>query len=111
MAGRTRLILGSNGQKEARVYTVMPLPSSPPAPAVEIERVRLLDPRQTSTVVSGTSASTGPRNPEQRLAQQVAPGVDLPDGLPATKAQRVLLDPELVAQWRAEAASREGGGA
>jgi hypothetical protein len=110
-----RSIVASNGQSEARAYLVVDVPPPGPEPALALERVQILDPRQTSTLVNGAvRAGSGPRNPEQRdVSLPKPPGVELPDGLPATKAQRIFLDPEVVARWRAEAAEEartKGGG-
>jgi hypothetical protein len=103
----TMQVLRSNGENEARAYVEVEVPPSPPAPAVEIDRVRIVDPRDTVTVRRGAPRSTPP-NPQQRVwPPQAPPAVDLPDALPATKAQRVILDPALVARWRAQAARKE----
>jgi hypothetical protein len=105
----TMQILISDGRNEARAYAKVVVHSSRPEPSVEMERVQIVDPRLTSTVQLGTpSAGSGPRNPEQTVwAQPEPPAVDLPDRLPVTKAQRVFIDPELVARWRAEAQTKE----
>lgn len=99
------MVLRSNGENEVRAYAVIDLRPSRREAALEMERVRIVDPRHTSTVRRGSlGTGSGPRN-----AAQVAwrppnpPGIELPDALPATKAQRVLIDPELIATWRAEA--------
>ncbi len=98
-----RNVLRSNGQNEAHAYAMLDVPPSRPEPPVDLERVHLRDPRRVPTAPIG-AVLTGPRNPEQRVWPAPAPpGVDLPDALPATKAQRVLIDPDLIAQWRAEA--------
>jgi hypothetical protein len=108
MARRTVQVLESNGKLEARAYAIVVLRPAPPEPAAELERVLILDPRQATTVVPGAVPSgTGPRNPDQKVPSPArSPAIELPDALPATKAQRVLIDPELVAQWRAEAQKR-----
>jgi hypothetical protein len=101
--------LTSNGSNEARAHAVVLVRPSRPEPAVAIDRVQIVDPRHTSTVRLGpASAGSGPRNPEQTMwAPPELPAIDLPDGLPATKAQRVFISPELVASWRAEAKEKE----
>jgi hypothetical protein len=103
-------VLESNGQNEARAYAVMEVPPPRVVPPVDAERVQIGDPRQVVTAPSGTRRpGLGPRNAEQASWPLLGPpGVDLPDALPATKAQRVLLDPELVARWRVEAKMKEG---
>jgi hypothetical protein len=102
-------IVTSNGRNVARAYLVVAVPLPRPEPALELYRVRSVDPRQTPTLAKGAARpASGPRNPDQRTAALPRPpGIELPDGLPATKAQRVLIDPELVAQWRAEALAAE----
>src|SRR5262249_18221798 len=97
------------GQNEARAYAVMEVPPPRPEPRAEADRVRLADPRRVATAPNGTRRpGPGPRNPDQDAwPLPPPPGADLPDALPATKAQRVLLDPDLVARWRAEAKLKE----
>ncbi len=101
---RTRA-LWSGGQNEARVYAVLDVPEPRPEPSMPPERVYVVQPQRASTLRKGAApVGSGPRNPDQRVwPPPPPPGVDLPDGLPATKAQRVLIDPELISQWREEA--------
>jgi hypothetical protein len=107
MEGRAVQVLRSNGENEARAYAKVEVRPSAQEPEVEVARVRIVDPRHTSTVTRGARRA-GPRNPQQDVwPARKPPGVDLPDGRPATKAQRVMIDPELVAQWRAEAKMKE----
>ena len=40
------------------------------------------------------------------MASRKAAEINLPDARPATKAQRVIIDPDLAARWRAEAAAK-----
>jgi hypothetical protein len=104
MAVRTVQVLESNGKNEARAYAVVVVRPAHPEPAEEVERVQIVDPRHATTVTGVAPAGSGPRNPQQRSPSPAKPPeIDLPDALPATKAQRVLIDPELVARWRAEA--------
>jgi len=105
MEGSAVKMLSSNGEKEARAYAKAEVPPSPPEPVMENERVQIVDPRHTVTLPSPLPRlGRAPRNPEQKAWPIPRPaGIELPDGRPATKAQRVFLDPELVAQWRAEA--------
>jgi hypothetical protein len=105
MARRNVHVLESNGQNEARAYAVVVVPPAHPEPEEDLERVQIVDPRHATTAVTGGApAGSGPRNPEQRSPSPAKPPeIDLPDALPATKAQRVLIDPEVVARWRAEA--------
>ena len=102
-------VLRSNGENEARVHATVELPVRRVEPTVNQgeARVQIADPQQTSTVRrSARRAGAGPRNPQAKVLPPAAtapPAVELPDGLPATKAQRVILDPEVVARWRARA--------
>ena len=102
-------VLRSNGENDARAYAVVELRPSRFEAAGEIERVRIVDPRHTSTVRRGAPGTgSEPRNPAQMAWRPPKPpGIELPDALPATKAQRVLIDPELLAEWRAEARMKE----
>jgi hypothetical protein len=107
MARRIVQVLESNGQKEARAYAVAVVRPAPPEPVAELERVLILDPRQVTTAVTGAVPAPGPRNPEQKAPSPTKPReIDLPDALPATKAQHVYIDPELIARWRVEAERR-----
>jgi hypothetical protein len=109
MEGSAVKMLCSNGKSEARAYATAGVRLSTPAPEVEIERVQIVNPRHTLTMPSGVPCGgSAPRNPEQKvLALPRHPGIELPDRRPATKAQRVFIDPELAAQWRAEAMLKE----
>jgi hypothetical protein len=102
-------ILQSNGQREARAYTLVTVPALRPEPHLEQERVVVCAPRDVRTAPSSARvAGAGPRNADQVVWPPPGPpALDLPDGLPATKAQRVYIDPALVAQWRAEARRKE----
>src|SRR5262249_15432548 len=107
MGGRAMQVLRSNGENEARAYAEVEVRPSGPEPEAVAERVEIVDPRHTSTVRRGVRRA-GPRNPAQKaLPGEKLPSVELPDGRPATKAQRVIIDPELAAQWRAEAKRKE----
>jgi hypothetical protein len=100
-------VLESHGRNEARAYAVLDVPPARPEPPMAEERVLVVDPRTTSTVRAARAASS-PRNADQKAwPLPPPPAIDLPDGLPATEAQRVHIDPELVARWRAEAKDEE----
>jgi hypothetical protein len=106
------VVLRSNGENEARVYATVDVPPRGVAPGVEEkERVQIVDPRQTATVRrSARRAGAGPRNPQAKTlppAETTPPAVELPDARPPTKAQRVILDPAVVARWRAQAREEE----
>lgn len=96
--------LRSNGETKLALYVA---PYAPPAGAPgavdDGERVTLCDPRSTETVeLRALALRRGPRNPEQRTLRSPEPRVELPDGRPLTRAQRVLVPPELMARWRRE---------
>lgn len=102
-------ILRSNGENEARAYARITVPATRGAPLIESERVVLTDPRRTETV-SGSPKSSGPRNAEQKVwPAPKAPGIELPDGRPLMKAQRIWIDPELLVEWELEEAQRRRG--
>jgi hypothetical protein len=102
-------ILRSNGENEARAHAWITVPASPAAPALDAERVVVVDPRRTATI-SGPPRSSGPRNLEQKVwPAPKAPGIELPDRRPLTKAQRFWIDPELLVEWEREEAERRQG--
>ncbi len=102
-------ILRSNGENEVRVHAWVTVRPSRFAPPVEDERVVLVDPRRTETV-SGPVQCSGPRNPEQKVwPAPRAPGIELPDGRPLMKAQRIWIDPELLERWEREEEERRRG--
>jgi hypothetical protein len=103
-------ILRSNGEHEARAYAQGTVPALRAPPRIEEERVVLTDPRRTETV-SGSPAGAGPRNLNERVwPPPEAPGIELPDARPLTKAQRFWIDPELLEQWEQEEAERRRAG-
>ena len=104
-------VLCSDGKATAWAYVLVPAPLSVPTPSAPGERVLLVDPLRTPTVRRNEPRpASGPRNLDQRAwSAPEALAVELPDRRPATKTQRVILDPDLVARWRADArAKREG---
>jgi hypothetical protein len=95
--------LKSNGELSARGYAVVEVRRGAPEPPVAPERVVIVRPTQTATR-TGPRAGSGPRAPDQQTwPPQKGPAIVLPDGRPLTKAQRFWIDPELLAQWDAEA--------
>jgi hypothetical protein len=101
--------LRSDGAPEARAYVEIELPAAAPEPTVEMERVRVLDPRHTPTLHLDMQPASGPRNPEQlALPEPNDLRVELPDGRPLTEPQRVIVPPELIAHWLAEAEQKRG---
>jgi hypothetical protein len=101
--------LRSDGAPEARAYVKIDVPASSREPTLEMERVRVLDPRHTPTLHLETQQASGPRNPDQRaLPEPDELRVELPDGRPLTEPQRVIVPPELVARWLAEAEEKRG---
>jgi hypothetical protein len=76
---------------------------SPPSPVPEAERVVIVDPRRTATTpTSQQQGGGGPRAPDQLRLPEPSTGIELPDGRPLTKAQRVWVDPEVIERWKAE---------
>src|SRR5262249_6286216 len=73
-------------------------------PTMEMETIRIEDLRRARA--AGEDAPrrrSGPRNPEQQAPlRSEGPGVELPEGLPATKKQPILIDSELLLQWNEE---------
>jgi hypothetical protein len=70
-------------------------------------RVEIIDPRRAPTLRDDRPRSTGPRDPHQReWRAPKPPGIELPDGRPIMKAQRIYVDDELLEQWEAEARAR-----
>jgi hypothetical protein len=102
--------LRSDGENEASAYVEADVPSSRVEPTIEMERVAVSDPRRTPTLrLDERPRASGPRNP----AQKTLPGpeelrVELPERRPLTKAQPVIVPPELAAKWREEAKKRGG---
>lgn len=94
--------LRSDGALSARGYVTTCVQPSRPGPVPDAERVVLVDPRRTATAPTGEQAGAGPRAPEQLRRPEPSPGIELPDGRPLMKAQRVWIDPELLAKWDAE---------
>ncbi|MFT3770156.1 MAG: hypothetical protein QM820_32405 [Minicystis sp.] len=98
--------LCSNGRDEARAYAEMELPPPRVEPPLEMDRIAIVDPRRTPTLhLDEPPASSGPRNPEQMTppAPEDELRVELPERLPLTAAQPVIVPPELAALWREEA--------
>lgn len=96
-------IFQTNGDLAARAYAVGRPPPPIVPPVVEIERVEILDPRRTVTLLSDRPRCPGARDPAQMEWRGVKPlRVELPDGRPIMKAQRVFVDPDLVEQWEQE---------
>jgi hypothetical protein len=97
--------LRSNGETEARAYVEAEVPAPRAEPALDAERVEIVDPHHTPTLhLDKQQKGSGPRNDEQtRLREPGELSVELPDGLPLTASQLVIVPPELAAQWREEA--------
>ena len=100
--------LRSNGEPAARAYVETAVPAPCVEPTMEAERVAIVDPRHTPTLHrEGKPTGAGPRNPDQKTLRD--PGelrVELPEDLPMTEAQIVIVPPELAAKWREEAKRR-----
>jgi hypothetical protein len=101
----------TNGEPVARAYAIVRVPSPIAAPLVELSRVEILDPRRTATLRSDRPRGPGPRDPRQKAWQgQKRPGVELPDGRPIMKTQRIFVDPELIDQWDQEERNSKAAG-
>ena len=101
----------TNGEPVARAYAIVRVPSPIVAPLVELARVEILDPRRTVTLRVDRPQGPGPRDPAQhawRGAKRLR--IELPDGRPILKTQRVFVDPELVEQWEQEERNRKIAG-
>jgi hypothetical protein len=101
----------SSGQEEARGYVIATVPEQGIASMGPAERVILSDPRRTPTlpVIDGLCGSA-PRSPDQATwTPSEGTGIELPDGRPMTEAQRVFVDPELIAQWESDAQRKKAG--
>jgi hypothetical protein len=108
MSASRATILRSDGGASARAYVEFPVPASAPEPALETARVVLADPTR-APAPPGPPRGPGPRNPDQAAPPAPRPpGVELPDGLPLMKAQRIWIDPELIEQWEEEARRNQG---
>ncbi|AUX26039.1 uncharacterized protein SOCEGT47_065920 [Sorangium cellulosum] len=103
----------SQGEDAAKAYAVGEVAPRPLHPTVEMERVHIADPRRVPPPRGDERRGSGARNPEQRapLADVGAPSVTMPEGLPVTKRQPIVIDSELLAQWHGERGGRGEGGA
>ncbi|WP_437598184.1 hypothetical protein WMF28_36405 [Sorangium sp. So ce590] len=99
--GDTTRAIQSQGEDEARAYAVGEVAPRPPHPTVEMERIQIEDPRRVPAPREGARRGGGARNPAQRapLADVGAPGVSMPEGLPVTKRQPIVIDSEILAEW------------
>ncbi|WP_437588200.1 hypothetical protein [Sorangium sp. So ce1000] len=102
----------SQGEDEAKAYAVGEVAPAPLHPTVEMERVRIEDPRRVPPPREGARRGGGARNPEQRapLADVGAPSVSMPEGLAVTKRQPIVIDSEILAEWHGGRGGGEGGG-
>jgi hypothetical protein len=71
----------------------------------DAERVIIVDPRRAPTLPSDRPKGAGARAPDQMKRPEPSNGIELPDGRPLMKTQRVWIDPALIAQWKAESAA------
>jgi hypothetical protein len=79
------------------------VPPSEPRPVPDAERVIIIDPRRAPTLPTDRRKGTGARAPDQMKRPEPSNGIELPDGRPLMKTQRVWIEPELIARWQAEA--------
>ncbi|WP_437620925.1 hypothetical protein [Sorangium sp. So ce1151] len=102
----------SQGEDAARAYAVGEVAPRPLSPTLEMERVHIEDPRRVPPPLADARRGSGARNPAQRapLADVGAPSVSMPEGLPVTKRQPIVIDSELLAEWHGGRAGAEGEG-
>ena len=100
------IIYRSNGEDSLRAYVTCDVPRFAAPPPEPEPRVVLADPHLTATAERRV-ASSGPRNADERVwPRPKTPGVQMPDARPLSKAQRFIIDPDLMAQWEDEARSK-----
>jgi hypothetical protein len=96
-------IYRSNGEDSARAYAVCSVPAFAPAPVEPDARVIVGDPSLTATLHGGP-VSSGPRNVHEKVwPRPRAPAIQMPDARPLHKAQRFIVDPDLLTEPHAEA--------
>ncbi|XXT17845.1 hypothetical protein WME94_47185 [Sorangium sp. So ce429] len=102
----------SQGEDAAKAYAVGEVAPQPLHPTLEMERVHIEDPRRVPPPRGDARRGGGARNPEQRapLADVGAPGVAMPEGLPVTKRQPIVIDSEILAEWHGGRAGEGDGG-
>ncbi|MGK3968887.1 hypothetical protein WMF38_37205 [Sorangium sp. So ce118] len=102
----------SQGEDAAKAYAVGEVAPQPLHPTLEMERVHIEDPRRVPPPRGDARRGGGARNPEQRapLADVWAPGVAMPEGLPVTKRQPIVIDSEILAEWHGGRAGEGDGG-
>ncbi|WP_437732384.1 hypothetical protein [Sorangium sp. So ce1335] len=103
----------SQGEDAARAYAVGEVAPRPLHPTVEMERVHIEDPRRVPPPRADARRGGGARNPDQRapLADVGAPGVAMPEGLPVTKRQPIVIDSEILAEWHGDGGAPAESGA
>ena len=101
----------TNGEPVARAYAIVRVPSPIVPPVVELARVEILDPRRAVTLHGDRARGRGPRDPAQKEWRGAKrPRVELPDGRPILKTQRVFVDPELIELWEQEERNSKAAG-
>ena len=91
----------SAGERSMRGYATLRVPPPAPEPHAPEERVVLSEPIRATQVARSRGAP--PRNPEQtRFPAPKPPAVELLDGRPIGKTQRIWVDPEQIAIWDEE---------
>ncbi|AKT37883.1 uncharacterized protein CMC5_020260 [Chondromyces crocatus] len=99
-------VLRSDGEDAVRGYAEGSIAPRPLAPTLEMERVRivegalLIDPSPCVCPPPDARKPTGPRNPDQKhLPQTPELGVALPERLPLTKKQPLVIDGDVLREW------------
>jgi hypothetical protein len=100
----------SHGEDAAKAYARGQVAPRPLNPTMEMETVWIEDAKRMPPPGSIAKVGSGPRNPDQRapLTEKKGPSIELPAGLPVTKLQPIVIDPELLAEWRAQCAAGAG---
>ena len=104
-------VVRSDGEGAARAYVEAEVPEEPRCPTMEMDRVRIVDPRRAPTMRREDMVKGGgPRAPEQMAVPAAkAPGVEAPMGRPATKMQVLKLDEEFLEELRQKKAEAGDG--
>jgi hypothetical protein len=108
----------TGGEDAAKGYAAGEVANGPLAPTMEMETIRIEDPRwlpAQGATGREEKRGSGPRNPEQRFLKEKAEGaLDFPEDLPATKRQPIVIDSDLLmdlheAWQRSKAAEKKEG--
>jgi hypothetical protein len=100
--------LAFHGEDAAKGYAIGEVGPRPLNPTEEMQRVWIDEARRLPKPGGDERKGNGPRNPEQKAPlSDKDSGVTLPAGLPVTKLQPILVDSELLMQWREQCRESE----